>query len=200
MKVFFTCSTRFIEKYATFYKATRDEILRLGHKLSRDWIDYSINVAQRGLPDIPSHTLYKDVMSAIVVADVVVIDATVRSMPLGHQLTYALQKGKPVLVLRYKEKGEELDKLFIEGSEMKDLLVAEYKNIDDIKKQLQRFFKKYEDKSVRRFNLVITGAEDSYVNWAAFNYKRTKTEIIQEAIDRMMEKDPVYKKYLERQS
>jgi len=200
MKVFFTCSARSIDKYADFYRATRDEILSLGHKLSRDWIDYSINVAQRGVPDIPSYTLYKDVMSAIVTADVVVIDATVRSMSIGHQLTYALQKGKPVLVLRHKKEGEELEKLFIEGSQVKDLLVAEYKNINDIKKQLQRFFRKYEDKSVRRFNLVITGAEDTYLSWAAFNYKKTKTEIIQEAIDKMIEKDPVYKKYLERQS
>lgn len=200
MKVFFTCSTRSIDKYADFYRAIRDEVLKLGHQLSRDWIDYSINVAQRKIPDIPSHTLYKDVMSAIVTADVVVVDATVRSMPIGHQLTYALQKGKPVLVLRHKNKGEELERLFIEGSEAKDLLVAEYEDIDDIKKQLQRFFRKYEGKSVRRFNLVITGAEDSYVSWAAFNYKKTKTEIIQEAIDKMIEKDFVYKKYLERQS
>jgi len=200
MKVFFTCSTRSINKYADFYRATRNEILKLGYQLSRDWIDYSINVAQRKIPDIPSHTLYRDVMSAIVVADVVAIDATIRSMPIGHQLTYALQKGKPVLVLRHKSKGEDLEKLFIEGSQVKDLLVAEYENIDDIKKQLQRFFKKYEDKSVRRFNLVIIGAEDSYISWAAFNYKKTKTEIIQEAIDKMMERDSVYKKYLERQS
>lgn len=200
MKVFFTYSTRSIDKYADFYRAIRDEVLKLGHQLSRDWIDYSINVAQRKIPDIPSHTLYKDVMSAIVTADVVVVDATVRSMPIGHQLTYALQKGKPVLVLRHKNKGEELERLFIEGSEAKDLLVAEYEDIDDIKKQLQRFFRKYEGKSVRRFNLVITGAEDSYVSWAAFNYKKTKTEIIQEAIDKMIEKDFVYKKYLERQS
>ncbi len=40
-------------------------------------------------------------MSAIVVADVVVVDATVRSMSLDRQLTYALQKGKPALVLRH---------------------------------------------------------------------------------------------------
>lgn len=200
MRVFFTCSTRSIDKYANFYRAIRNTILKLGHQLSRDWIDYSINVAQRKIPDIPSHTLYKDVMGAIVTADVVVIDATVRSMPLGHQLTYALQKDKPVLVLRYKSKGEEVEKLFIEGSEEKDLVVTEYESIDDIKKHLQKFFKKYEDKSVRRFNLVITGTEDSYISWAAFNYKKTKTEVIQEAIDKAMEKDSVYKKYLERQS
>src|SRR5690554_3739674 len=98
MKVFFSCSTRSITKYAVFYRAVRDEILKLGHRLSRDWIDYSINVAQRGISGVPSHTLYKDVMSAIVVADVVIIDASVKSMSLGHQLTYALHKGKPVLV------------------------------------------------------------------------------------------------------
>ncbi len=200
MKVFFTCSTKDIVKYADFYRAARDEILKQGHQLSRDWIDYSINVAQRKIPDIPSHTLYKDVMSAIVTADAVIVDATVRSMSIGHQLTYAIQKAKPVLVLRHKKKGEVLKKLFIKGSQAKDLLVAEYEDVTSLKKQIRRFLRRYEGRSVKRFNLVITGAEDRYLNWAVFNHKRTKTEIIQEAIDRMMEKDLVYRKYLERQS
>ena len=200
MRVFFTCSTKSINKHAKIYRAVRDEIISFGHQINRDWIDYSINVSERGIPDIPSHTVYKDVMSAILTADVIIVDATVRSMSVGHQLTYSLQKSKPVLLLRKKDKDKRHEKLFIEGSEFKDLHTVEYENISDVRKALEQFFKKYEDKSTRRFNLVLTGAQDSYISWAAFNYKKTKTDIIQEAVDKMVEKDTVYRKYLSRQS
>lgn len=200
MKVFFTCSTRNINKYAKKYRFIRDEIIRLGHQINRDWIDYSINVKERNIPDIASHTVYKDVMSAILTADVVVVDSTVRSMSVGHQVTYAMQKSKPVLLLKKFSNDKRHKKLFIEGSESRGLNTAEYKKTSDIKKILENFFKKYEDKSTRRFNLVLTGSQDSYVSWASYHYKKTKTDVIQEAIDKMAEKDIAFKRYLSRQS
>lgn len=200
MKVFFTCSTKSIDKRAKYYREIRDQIITQGHQINRDWIDYSINVAQRNIPDIPSPAYYKDVMSAILTADVVVVDTSVKSMSVGHQITYALQKEKPVLVLRHKERGKELEKLFIEGSESEKLYIEEYKNSSDIKKILKNFFSKFDDKSVRRFNLALTLSEDNYISWASFNYKKSKTEVVQEAIDKTAEKDITYKKYLSRQS
>jgi len=199
MKVFFTCSTKDISKHGKNYIAIRDEILSLGHKIERDWINYSINVAQRNIPDIPTYRIYSDVMGAITTADVVIVDASVRSMSLGHQLTYALQKSKPVLLVRTHNENTK-NKLFIEGSENNDLVIETYKNKNDIKRVLKSFFNKYDNKTVKRFNLVLSGAEDSYISWAAFNNKKTKTEIIQVAIDQMAERDTSYKKYLSRQS
>jgi len=55
---------------------------------------------------------------------------------------------------------------------------------------------------IRKVYLFIQkdGVEDTYIEWASFNYKKTKTEIIQDAIDKAEEKDITYKKYLSRQS
>jgi hypothetical protein len=200
MKVYFACSTKDIERHARDYRAARDEIVNLGHNISRDWIDYSINVASKNIEDIPSHKLYKDIMTAILTSDAVIFDITVRSMSVGHQITQALNAGKPVLVIRRKKKKESLKKLFLEGSDYKDLQVSEYKNADEIQKLIKQFLNKYDKKTQKRFNLVMSGAQENYISWASFNYKKTKTDIIHESIDRMIEKDPVYKKYLERQS
>ncbi|MBN1168549.1 hypothetical protein JXA63_01525 [Candidatus Woesebacteria bacterium] len=200
MKVFFTCSTRSIDKNAQYYREIRDQIIAQGHSIDRDWIDYAINVAHRDIPDIPSPARYKDVMSAILIADVVIVDTSIKSMSIGHQITYALQKEKPVLVLRHKNKNKELEKLFIEGSESEKLSVNEYKNLSEIKKILSNFFSKFDDKPVKRFNLALTISEDNYINWASFNYKKSKTEVIQESIDKIAEKDISYKKYLSRQT
>lgn len=200
MKIFFTCSTKNITKYAGYYRAIRDEIIALGHKINRDWIDYSINIAQRNTPDMPPYSIYKDVMTAIYTADVIVVEATVKSMSLGHQITYALERGKPILILTLGEKNKKTEKLFVEGSESKDLITVSYKNKKEIKDILKNFLDKYENKSIKRFNLVLTGAENNYIEWASFNYKKTKTEIIQDSIDKILEKDITYKKYLSRQS
>jgi len=200
MIVFFTCPTRNILKYSKTYKKIRDEILHLGHKINRDWIDYSINVAQKDIPDIPPETLYKEVMSAILSSDVVVADATVKSMALGHQITFALQKNKPVLILRNIKKNKEIDGIFIEGSESRYLSSEIYSKMSDIPKILKFFFRKYEDKTKKRFNLVLSGSQDSYLNWAAFTYKKSKTEIIHDTLDKFQEKDQSYQKYLSDES
>lgn len=200
MKVFFTCSTKAINKKAKYYREIRDQIITLGNQINRDWIDYSINVAQRNIPDIPSPAYYKDVMSAILTADTIIVDTSIKSMSLGHQITYALQKEKPVLIIRHKESKNATDKLFIEGSEADKLYIDEYKSLSDIKRILRNFFSKFDDKTVKRFNLALTISEDNYINWASFNYKKSKTEIIQEAIDKIAEKDITYRKYLSRQS
>lgn len=199
MKVFFTCSTESIDKLDKFYKAIRNEIIEFGHKITMDWIDYSINVAKRNIPDVSPSAFYKDIINAILIADVVIADATVESMSLGHQLTFALHKHKPLLIFRYKKRNEKNKELFIEGSDFKDLAVIEYENIDNITKNLRQFFKKYEKKSIRRFNLILTSTQDTYIRWVAHNFRKTKTEIIQEAIDHIAEKDAAYKKYIARQ-
>lgn len=194
MNVFFTCSTNKIKKYARYYRAIRNEILNQGNKINRDWLDYSINLAERNIPDIPSSNYYQDVISAILTADSIVVDTTVKSMALGYQIAYALSNNKLVLLLHFKDKG--VIKHFIEGSNLENLNVYEYKTEAEAKKIIKQFFKKYRNLPKKRFNLVLTGSLNNYINWASFNYQKTKTELIHKAIEKMLENDSLYKKYL----
>lgn len=200
MKVFFTCSSQKISKHEKFYRHIRDEIISQGHQLTRDWIDYSINVAKRGTPDISSYSIYKDIAAAILTADVIIADATIKSMSLGHQITFAIQKEKPTLLLKYRGESDESEKLFIEGSDFPNLIVENYKDTNNINKILKRFFYRYESQSKKRFNLVLTEILDNYISWASFHYKKTKTEIIHDAVDKTSKNDLAYKNYLSRQS
>ena len=196
MVVFFTCSTKKIAEFAKFYRCARNAILSPGHKINRDWLDYSINLAKRNIPEEPTHIHYEDVVAAIMTADAVVVDSTVPSMAMGHQVTIALQNDKPVLLLKLKKKGKEPERLFIEGSNSKNLEVYEYSTPVEIKKIITEFLKKYEDKPKKRFNLVLTGSLNNYLSWVSFYYKKNKTALIHEAVENMLEKDSQYKKYL----
>ena len=197
MIIFFSCSTKDILKYKNFYRQIGDSIKNLGHTINRDWIDKSIEYAEKSSPDVPPPSVYWEVMSAIVTADLVIVDATVASMSVGHQLTFALQKMKPVLLLQYTKDNEDIQELFISGAKSPMLMIKRYSSVEEIKPIIKEFIRKYESKSKTRFNLVLNRAQDSYIQWAAFNYKKSKTEIIQESINEKMEKDKAFEKYLD---
>ena len=198
MVVFFTCSAKGMAKFGLFYKNARSTILSLGHKINRDWIDHSINLAKRGILEKSTDTHYSNVVAAIMTADAVIVDSTVPSMAIGHQATLALQNDKPVLLLKLKQKGVNMDKLFIEGSGAKNLEVFEYSTPSQMKNIVEIFFKKYETRPKKRFNLVLTGYLNNYLSWASFFYKKTKTDLIHECVGKTLEKDSHYKKYLSR--
>lgn len=190
MKVFFSCSTNEILKYKNEYKAIRDTVKSLKHSLTRDWLDKSIELAESGQKDVPISRLYSDVVSAILMSDVVIFEGTVRSTSVGHQLTYALEKNKPVLFLT-QETGEQLNYLFIGGARTSLLTIKSY-----TKNTLAHIITDYlshnnGDKKVR-FNLVINKPQDNYVEWASYNYKMSKTEVIKQAIDKVMRLDKKY--------
>lgn len=197
MKIFFTCSARDIDKYQDYYRQIRDSIRSLGHTLTKDWIDQSIEIAETDEKHIPSSTLYQNFMSAILASELVVCDATVRSMSIGHQITFALQKKKPVLLLQSALNKQNPEELFINGAKSPLLVIKIYHDKKEIPTIIKRFIQRFESSSKTRFNLVINKAMDSYIEWAAFHYKRSKTEIIQDAINEKMEKDQYYEQYLD---
>lgn len=197
MTVFFTCSIDNILKYSQFYLETRDSVLSLGHYINRDWINYSIELAKQNKPDPLTSSIYEDVMSAILTSDLVIADATVRSMTIGHQVTFALQKKKPVLLLSYKEDLTNPSELFVSGAKSPLLQIKSYSSLEEIKTVIKSFLQKYESTPKTRFNLVLNKAQDSYIEWASFTYKKSKTDIIQQAITEKMENDKGFEKYID---
>lgn len=197
MTIFFTCSTTDLAKFKDFYQETRESILALGHTINRDWLEYSLNALKSNKKDVPPRSVYQEVMAAIITADLVVADVTVGSMSIGHQITFALQKRKPVLLLQQTTDGKDPKKLFICGAKSPLLLIKGYKNKSEIKKIIKDFTNKFKSRPKTRFNLVLNRAQDSFVEWASFQYKKSKTEIIQDAIGEKLERDNQFEKYLD---
>ena len=186
MKVFFSCSTKEILKYKEFYRKIRDAIKTSGHALTRDWLDQSIARAESEQNDIPRMQVYFKVISAILAADVAILDGTIRSTTIGYQLTFALQKGKPVLFLTQAPQNE-LRKLFIGGIKSPLLTLKSY-NKNNLAQIVKDYLANIDGGTRVRFNLVLDKSLNNYIEWAAFTYKKSKTEIIKN--------DKRYQKYL----
>lgn len=194
MKVWFSCPVQDITKYKDTYLLIRDTIKSEGHELTRDWIERSIKLNESGAGERPKTDVYPLVIEATLAADVVIIDGTVSTFNLGLQVDFAIQKNKPVLFLS-QQKQEDLENSFMAGTKSNLLTMKSYTK-DTVKDIIIDFLNIYEGGSKSRFNLVIDQNQSNYLDWAAFTYKKNKTDIIKESIDQRLNNDTRYQGYM----
>lgn len=201
MKVHFTCSTNEFEKYFEFYKLIRRTIKTKGHTLTRDWLYEELEHRKKGIKKYSNDVYYKT-LQAILDADVVIIEGTAPSFHIGHQITIALQKNKPVLFLSLKlEKG----KWPIVGSfrkkEDRPILYVKKYTKRSLKTILERFFQEYKRGPMTRFNLILEHDIENYLIWASLTYKKSKSDIIRDLLRKHMRlEDKNYQEYLKERS
>lgn len=198
MKIYFTASTVEFNRYKKTYFAIRDYLVQENHTLTRDWLKHTgekINDGDLNVRDIKA--IYKKCVLAINQAQLVIIEDTVSNFSTGHQITLALQKQKPTLVLWQGKKHRYFNQMFIHGIDSEHLEIAEYKpnNLETI---ITAFINKYQDYNNKtRFNLVLNQYERNYLDWVQFNRGTNRTKIIKTSIDEPINNDKEYRKYLE---
>jgi len=167
------------------------------HILTRDWLaraEYRIDTGEVEINDIKE--IYNACMRAINEADIVIIEDTVSGFSTGHQITVALQRQKPTLVLWSEPKHRHFQKSFIQGIESDYLEFYEYRN-DEYKEIIKKFIKKYENAKVKnRFHLVLSEVERKYLDWAQFSKNKSMTKVIRELLIDSINNDKDYQEYL----
>jgi len=194
MNIYLSYPITNILKYKENYQEIRKAILGLGHNLELDLLSKYIELAKKNKVIIPSRNAYKKTINSIIKSDIIICDVTVKSTSMGHIITFALNVHKPVLVL-YWNGGNNPSQIFLAMSQSPLLSVKTYKDKEEILPIVEKFIFSAGKKSKTRFNLVINKAQNAYLEWTAFTNKKSKTEIIQEAIDNRIENDEDYKKF-----
>lgn len=194
MKVYFGCDGKELLENKDDYLLIRDSIKKLGHSITRDWIDGAIERAQQGEPS-PRSQYYDETIESILAADVVILEASNTSTSIGHQLTLALNKVKPVLLLS-KLPEEEIEKDFLTGADISMLVIRRYTR-ENVESLIKDFIDNKDWGAKVRFNMFLDKDLDGYLNWSTFTFHRNKTAIVKDAIRAVMDADEVYKKYLQ---
>ena len=200
MKVHFACSTSELAAFKSDYRNICRLIKEMGHTIARDWLEEAIQfVENETVNSLDREDVYNKVVSSILASDVVVIEGTVASFSVGHQVTLGLSKNKPTLFLvRRKEGGTKSAKVkdsFLAGITSPLLTVSEYddSNLADV---LNDFLNNNGGRPVVKFNIVLTKEIENYLDWASFTYKINKSQFIRNLILRhMKDEDTQYKKY-----
>jgi hypothetical protein len=195
MKVYLGCSAQNIKDYAKFYLAERESILSLGNTITRDWILNAIDDDKKSIDTTDRSHMYDDVMRAIQDADLVVFDCSVPAMSVGHQITFAVERYKPTLILVHKNHKLSTS-LFLAGSNSPYLTFKDYKTEEQAKSIVAQFLKEKEPNSKVRFNLVLDRELDNYVEWLMFKRKITKTDALKSMIKKELLEDHDYSEYL----
>lgn len=201
MKVHFASSTRDLKKHKNDYRKICAIIKDMGHTITRDWLEEAIDIVEnKKLQSLDREAVYNKVTAAIFSADAVVVEGTVVSFSIGHQLTLGLSKNKPTLVLVNKKytqsKTGETKHTFLGGIVSPFLKVAEYDN-SNLAKILNDFLNKNGSNPLIKFNIVLTKEIESYLDWVSFTYKVNKSEFIRNLITKNMRiEDKQYHKYL----
>ena len=199
MKIHFACSTSELDTYKESYRQICRLIKEMGHTITRDWLEEAVALTDsNSVNSLDREEVYNKVVSSILAADVVVIEGTVASFSVGHQVTLGLAKNKPTLFLVKKsnahKKNGKPKTTFLAGLSSPLLTVAEYdeSNLPDI---LNDFLNNNGGRPVVKFNIVLTKEIESYLDWASFTKKTNKSQFIRSLILNHMREDPQYRKY-----
>lgn len=200
MKVHFACSTSKLNEYKTNYRKICGLIRDMGHTILRDWIEEAIKIVESDSVNIlDREDVYSKVTASLFASDAVVIEGTIASFSVGHQVTLALSKNKPVLFLVTKRGTRNKTKhSFLGGISSPLLKVMEYddSNIADI---LNDFLNNNGSKPVVKFNIVLTKEIESYLDWVSYSRKVNRSEFIRNLIlDHMRNEDVSYRKQIEK--
>ncbi len=198
MRVFFGCTAAELNKYQKYYLAIRQFLIDEGHVLTRDWIPDAIKRMHKLTP--PEEYDPKKIAAAFQHAmnesDVIIVEDTVSNFSTGYEITFALQRNKPVLVLWLKDKHHLFDRTLLHGIESEYLQISQY-DLSNYRELIRRFLNKFDSNLEKhRFNLVVDDIERRYLDWGRFAKHKSRTDLVRSALRKQIENDAEYQQYL----
>lgn len=125
---------------------------------------------------------YKQSIKEVQKADLVVVEISYPSTAnVGHELTYALEIGKPVIAIYHKDR----EPIFLRGREDEKLLLFEYAE-NDLENVLEAALEYATDIQDVRFNFFISPAIGRYLDWVSKNKRIPRAVYLRKLIEEDM--------------
>ena len=187
MKIYFTAAVSLSEYYGDNYKKIADTLEKLGHTVVHE------HITKNSLSKIFNKTrednldYYKKTLKEISKADIVVAEVSFPStLNVGHEISVALEKGKPVIALYVKDKNSP----FFEGINSDFFYYQEYNpaEVDTFLPKIMEEIIKHVD---IRFNFFISPEIGRYLDWISQHKKIPRAAFLRSLIEKSMkaEKD-----------
>lgn len=189
MKAYFVASIKGRDKYLPNYK----RIIELLKKYSIGIIENTIKPSESAvysLSDEDKIKYYKRVLEWISSSDILIAEASYPSIGVGYEISIAVDKGKPVIVL-YEEGATAPH--FIEGVQSDKLVIEKYSmnNLDEVLKGSIDYATEQQD---TRFNFFISPKIGNYLNWVAKKKRLPRAVYLRRLIEEDMKNDKEYEK------
>lgn len=170
------------EKYQKNYEDIVSAMKKFGNEVFEETIQPSKKYVYEEIGDDEKVAYYKKVLGWMNQADVVVVEATHSSLSIGHELTVALEKGKPVIVL-YSE-GEAPH--FLVGVKSDKLQVMKY-SLSTLEKVLKDSMAYATENIDTRFNFFISPKISNYLDWVAKKKRMPRAVYLRKLLEEAMD-------------
>ncbi len=191
MKIYFGASLLYLNERRKVYQEIKNAIESLGHESVG--FDVLSNTAKdvMEMSDESRVESYKKFLGWMNKCDQAVIEASFPStLHIGHEITLALEKGKPVIALY--QKGSK--PFFLAGVVSDKLSLIEYTNEKDIGDKLERKIKENTEVMDIRFNFFISPEIGRYLDWVSKHKKIPRAAFLRSLIEKTMKAEKDFEK------
>ncbi len=192
MKIFLSASLKAVttnNEHRAHVEALVQKLKDLGHQVeSKHVLDIKYD-SKGGMNDDSRVDYYQQIIKGINNADMVVADLLGANISIGHQITIALEKNKPVLAVNNGKMPEILHAL----EEANQLYLVEYSTTEDLLGKLEDEIRQVKEGEDIRFNFLIPPSMVDYLEWVSKFRRIPKSVFIRDLIKGEMEADKEYR-------
>jgi len=187
MKAYFTASLRGIDKYYGNYVRIVKALEELGLEVFEQTTKVTKNYVHKEISNEEKVRYYKQVLRWITQVDVVVVEASYSSLSIGHEISLALERDKPVVVLYCEGDAPH----FLIGIKSDKLLIQKY-SLGDLKRVLKSAIEYASARHDTRFNFFIPRRLVVYLDWVSKKRRIPRAVYLRQLIRREMQMNKDY--------
>lgn len=189
MNIYFTAAISLKNIYGENYYKIIQALENQGHKVTHEHItETSLEKVFSSTSDKERVDYYKHFLKNIAKADMVVAEVSFPStINIGHEISVALEKGKPVIALYTEGKVSP----FFLGIKSDKFIYMKY-SFSNLKSVLQESIETLEGLSDTRFNFYISPEIGRYLDWISQNKKLPRAVFLRSLLEKAMKSDKDY--------
>jgi 2'-deoxynucleoside 5'-phosphate N-hydrolase len=189
MKVYFTASYTGAQSFGKNYFTIVETLKRLGHDVITE-APFNMKSDPRPKEPVEKRTeVHKRIMKEIERADLIVAETSFPSTGVGYEVTVALEKEKPVLVLHVEGRTPVL----LLGADFERLRVEEY-SLSNLTQVLRFSIDELSTTVDTRFNFFISPKISNYLDWVSKNKRIPRAVYLRRLIEEDMKKNKDFEK------
>ena len=190
MKIYFTASLTGKKQFGDNYTAIVEILSKKASKLYCDHIvgDNAEKVAINQTKE-EAKRFYTGLLRKIKSCDIVVAEISHSSISVGHEISYALEAGKPVIALYTEGRAPFL----LQGTQDDRFQLIEYRVDSSFVGIIDKALEEALRTSDVRFNFFVSPRILSYLDWVAKTKKLPRAVFLRNLIEREMKKDKAFR-------
>lgn len=188
MRAYFSAALFQKDKLGDNYRRIVDCLVSKGYQVLEDTTKVTLDDAI-AKSDKERVDYYKNVLKWVDRSDVVVVEASFPStLSIGHEISLALEKNKPVVVMYLNGR----DPSFMLGLRSDRVIWAKYSG-SDLEETLGNALVKAKNMADVRFNFFVSPRILNYLDWVAKKRMTPRSVFLRDLIEREMKKDKEFR-------